>query len=167
MNKPAIILLSFALLFINAAQGQNPSIMGNLPNAQNYSASYIIPSDTEIRMAVNIWGEVAAPGQYLIPYSINLDIISLLSQAGGPTRNAKLSKVILLREVEDQLDPKRIIIDIDEYLETGDKSKLPNLEPNDTIIIDPTFMATLKSQTAWVDILYKFATVYILIDRFK
>lgn len=166
MSKKFKHNLIWLLVIFSFTAGQTLDEMKSTVKQNNYSASYVIPSSSGISMAVNVWGEVRAPGQYLIPYSINLDIVSLLSQAGGPTSNAKLSEVILLRETDNAGEQQKIIVDLKEFTKTGDRSKLPTLQPNDTIIILPTFWNRVKSGTAWVDILYRFATIYLLITRY-
>ena len=104
-----------------------------------YSSSYIIPSEAGIKMSINIWGEVRNPGQYLIPYSISLDVISLLSLAGGPLNGANLKKITLIREIKiEGEDGKIIFIDLKEFIKTGIRNILPSIEPNDTVIIEPT-----------------------------
>ncbi len=166
MNKNFRKYIIGMIISLTLVAGQTQSEVMSKLQQNNYSASYVIPSSSGISMAVNVWGEVRAPGQYLIPYSINLDIISLLSQAGGPTPLARLSKVILLREIDEDGGQQKIIVDLKEFTKTGDRSKLPTLQPNDTIIILPTFWNRVKSGTAWVDIIYRFATIYLLITRY-
>ncbi len=48
----------------------------------------------DIRVAV--WGEVVSPGQYYL--SGSPDLLELLSVAGGPTADANLSNILLIRE---------------------------------------------------------------------
>lgn len=148
MNKNFRKYIIGMIISLTLVAGQTQSEVMSKLQQNNYSASYVIPSSSGISMAVNVWGEVRAPGQYLIPYSINLDIISLLSQAGGPTPLARLSKVILLREIDEDGGQQKIIVDLKEFTKTGDRSKLPTLQPNDTIIILPTFWNRVKSGTA-------------------
>jgi len=160
-------LLIFFILQTGLILGQNfnGSDIGSIRS--NYSASYVTPTATGVNMAVNIWGEVKAPGQYLIPYSINLDLVTLLSHAGGPTEDAKLKDVIIIREVDEGMEPVRILIDLKSFIKTGDRTILPTIQPNDTVIIQPSWTATFKRKTGWVDVLYRFATIYLLIDRYS
>ena len=76
-------------------------LIGNqIQDKNNFSSSFIIPSETGIKMSINIWGQVRQPGQYLIPYSITMDIIKLLSLAGGPDEGANLKNIKIIRELE-------------------------------------------------------------------
>lgn len=137
----------------------------NMGTFANYGASYSIPSSSGVNMAVNIWGMVNKPGQYLIPYSIDIDIVSLLSLAGGPKEGAKLSAVTLLRETGDGSDPMLMVIDIKEFMETGDRTILPTIEPNDTIIIGETIWSKATNNTSLLQILSSAMIIFYYFDR--
>ncbi len=74
------------------------------------------------------------PGLYIVPD--NTDLLTLMSLAGGPTENAKLAKIRIVRPVAD--DDRVIFVNIKEYLETGDDNLIPQLQPGDTIIVSGT-----------------------------
>ena len=59
----------------------------HIPNGENY----IIGEDGIRRIYINVWGHVKNPGPYLVYKDI--DIITLLSIAGGPLDGANLSKI--------------------------------------------------------------------------
>ena len=133
-----------------------------------YSSSYIIPSESGIKMSINIWGEVRNPGQYLIPYSISLDLISLLSLAGGPLNGANLKKVILIREIEIEGENGTIIsINLEEYMKTGNRNILPSIEPNDTVIIEPTFWSSMKGSSVYMQTVLSITTLMLQIINFQ
>ena len=131
----------------------------------NYGASYIIPSAGGINMAVNVWGHVQKPGQYLVPYSVNIDILSLLSQAGGPLDGARLDNIILLREDIETSGSHKIIVDLEKFIETGDRSLLPTIGPNDTIIIEPTLWHRFTRNTSLLQTVNTLAVIYFYITR--
>ena len=137
----------------------------NMGTFANYGASYTIPSSNGVKMAVNIWGMVSKPGQYLIPYSIDMDIVSLLSLAGGPKKGAKLRKVILLRETSGGTQPSVIVVDIQEFMETGDRTILPTIQPNDTIIIDETAWSIMTNNTSILSIISSSVIIYYNLNR--
>lgn len=62
-------------------------------------SDYILGSEEELQMVVHIWGEVRSPGEHQVSYNMNL--VELISTAGGPTKDAKLSKVQLTRQATD------------------------------------------------------------------
>ncbi len=133
-----------------------------------YSSSYIIPSEAGIKMSINIWGEVRNPGQYLIPYSINLDLISLLSLAGGPLTGANLKKVTLIREIEKDGESGKIVtVNLKEYIKTGNRKLLPAIEPNDTVIIEPTFWSSVKGSSTYLQTILSITTLSLQILNSK
>ncbi len=59
-------------------------------------SEYLLGTGEELEMIVHIWGEVKSPGKYRVTYET--DIIELISEAGGPTKDANLTKVQLTRK---------------------------------------------------------------------
>ena len=130
-GKRILILIFIVFCIYNYelyAQQQRP-----LVNLQNRGAQYLIGSEDELLIKVNIWGFVTKPGQYMIPS--NTDLISLISYAGGPQPGAKLSKIKIVRRSGQNEKEKIIKVDVNEYLDTAKESLIPILKPDDTIII--------------------------------
>lgn len=123
---------------------------------------YLVKDSNSLTMKVNIWGAVNQPGQYLIPYSMKLDIISLISIAGGPTSDANLKKIILIRAEDDLNQSGRLIVNMDEFFKDGSLNELPELNPNDTIIVQKSFFSRLNSNHTIFNLLQFFATVYLI-----
>ncbi|MDZ7331232.1 MAG: SLBB domain-containing protein [candidate division KSB1 bacterium] len=96
-------------------------------------AQYFLGTDDQLLIKVNIWGFVAKPGQYLVPS--DTDVISLIAFAGGPRDGAKLSRVRLIRS--KGTDSTKVVIDVNikKFVDKGDQSRIPILQPNDTIIV--------------------------------
>jgi len=113
---------------------------GNL-SAQEGSqraSRYIIPGEqSAIQMQINLWGQVRQPGIYKIPS--DMDLISLLSVAGGPTDMAKLNKVQIIRAYPDSGEARVLEVDIENYLEAADVSGIPTLYPGDTVYVPGNF----------------------------
>jgi len=61
----------------------------------NLPAVYYYGQGQGVQIDVNLWGEVKQTGKMIVPYTT--DIISLISLAGGPTPNAKLDEVRIIR----------------------------------------------------------------------
>ena len=101
----------------------------------NRAAQYFLGTEDELLVPVNIWGFVQRPGQYMVPN--NTDLISLISYAGGPTEHAKINKIRIVRN-DPQLGTKVWIINVKQYLETGDQRLIPVLRPGDTIVVKGT-----------------------------
>jgi len=102
---------------------------------RNRAAQYYLGTENELLVPINIWGFVEKPGQYMVPN--NTDLISLISFAGGPTENAKISSVRIVRS-----DPSQgnvvFKINVKKYLDTADERLVPILKPGDTIIVKGT-----------------------------
>ena len=61
--------------------------------AQIESTDYYTPGEQErdLMIIVHVWGEVNQPGKFIVRDGINL--VEILSEAGGPTRYANLKNV--------------------------------------------------------------------------
>lgn len=96
-------------------------------------AQYFLGTDDQLLIKVNIWGFVAKPGQYLVPS--DTDLISLIAFAGGPRDGAKLSRVRLIRSKGTDSTTVVMDVNIKKFIDKGDQSRIPILQPNDTIIV--------------------------------
>jgi polysaccharide export outer membrane protein len=154
MKKSAIVLI--ALFPIVSLFSQKSS--------QNFStdraAQYYLGTSDELLIPVNIWGFVQKPGQYMVPD--NTDLIALLSFAGGPTENAKLNHIRIIRN-----DPKigNVVyhIDVKRFIETADERLIPNLRPGDTIIVSGTTFHWVNQFFEFISRLAIIAQIYYLI----
>jgi hypothetical protein len=98
----------------------------------NESSPYYLGTNNELLMRVNIWGRVRSPGQYYIPATT--DLITLVSVAGGPIDRSSISDVRVVRSgIQGQNEV--IIVNLKKYLKTGDKRLIPQLQPEDTIVV--------------------------------
>ena len=91
-------------------------------------AQYILGTGDILLINVNLWGHVQRPGIYSIPSSYTL--IELMSSAGGPSKSARLDDVRIIRKNQEVIK-----VDVEHFIETGDYSVLPPLQPGDTIVI--------------------------------
>jgi hypothetical protein len=98
-------------------------------------SQYFIGSRDQVLMAINVWGFVIKPGQYMVPY--NTDLISLLSFAGGPREEAKIKNIRIIRIAENE-NEKVFTVDVKEFLKTGDPSLNLFLKPGDTVVVSGT-----------------------------
>jgi protein involved in polysaccharide export with SLBB domain len=76
--------------------------------------------------ACYVWGQVRSPGAY--GFVVNPDILELLSASGGPTENANLRRVILIRAVTQ----KQVSINLQTMLASG---QVVRLAPGDVVIV--------------------------------
>ena len=76
--------------------------------------------------ACYVWGQVRSPGAY--GFVANPDILELLSAGGGPTENADLRRVILIRAVTQ----KRMSVNLQAMLASGQVVRLAH---GDVVIV--------------------------------
>jgi len=119
----------------------------------NTGARYVSGEDGIIRMYVNIWGHIDSPGRILVDEGI--DIATLLSLSGGPNKGANLKKVRVYHEYPNNDGEIVHIIDLTDFIETGDRTNFINIQPNDTFII---------KQTAWSYIVEEINTMNTLLN---
>lgn len=108
------------------------------PSATSISAAayYYISKSGEITMPLNLWGQVKNPGRYEVP--ISTDLVQLLSFAGGPLGDAKMSavKVTRIERREDEVKKMEFTLNL-ERLDKLDSQTL-SLRPGDTIYVERT-----------------------------
>ncbi len=95
----------------------------------------------QLKIYTYIWGQVRNPGLYLVPD--NTDLLTLISLAGGPNENAKLTKVRIVRST--RYGEEIIWVDLKEYIDSGNSDIIPIMRPGDTVIVSgTTFYAFAK-----------------------
>jgi protein involved in polysaccharide export with SLBB domain len=103
---------------------------------QNRAAQYFLGSQDQVLMAVNVWGFVHKPGQYMVPY--DTDLISLLSYAGGPREEAKIKTIKVVRPGKNNQPDLVITVDVKKFLASGRAAEIPVLRPGDTVVVSGT-----------------------------
>lgn len=96
------------------------------------ASQYYLGESNELLIRVNIWGRVKQPGQYFVPATT--DLITLISVAGGPVDRSRLTDVRVVRTGENG-EAEVFTVDIKKFLKTGDKRIIPDLQPEDTVVI--------------------------------
>jgi hypothetical protein len=136
----AALVASTVALFAPAAIAQFNDGAGGGTSSSGGRASgsgsvYDYSEETGLKITVNIWGFVAAPGQYTVPSETTL--IQLISMAGGPTDRARLSDISILHDltIDSTIAEPVNIFNLEEYQRTGDTSLNPILIQHDTIIV--------------------------------
>ena len=118
-------------------------------------------------MAVNVWGFVMKPGQYMVPY--NTDLISLLSYAGGPREEARIKNIRVVRAAanSDSSEAQVIEVDVKKFISTGVSNLVPVLKPGDTVVVSGT---TFHFFSKFFEFAWRVAAilqVYFLIDYYS
>lgn len=131
--RSGLLALLFAVAGATSAWAQLDASFGGRQSLSS-TAYYYISKAGEITMPVNLWGAVKNPGRYEIP--ISTDLVELLSFAGGPTGNATMDEVRIIRTVRrDNLMRKvEFVVNLDEMQKLDEKAL--DLEPGDTVIME-------------------------------
>ena len=152
--KNTVLLLISITLVLDQSFSQTESEQTRIPLSTG--ARYVSGDDGIIRMYVNIWGHVGDPGRILVDEGI--DIATLFSLTGGPQKGANLKKIRVYHEYPDKNGNIVHILDLTDFLKTGDRSNFISIQPNDTFII---------KQTAWSYMIEEINTVNTLMNLFN
>ncbi|NIR50226.1 hypothetical protein GWO43_17120 [candidate division KSB1 bacterium] len=134
---------------------------------QNQASRYVLGDNKNIQFPVNILGLVQKPGQYLVPYRTNL--ITLVAFAGGFREDAKISNIKIVRHVgtngsNGTRGKTRVYqVDVEKYFDKGDTRQIPQLMPDDTIIVSGSTTKTVNKIFDYVGKGVMLAQLYFLI----
>jgi hypothetical protein len=110
----AVALMCLGLIALVGIASAQPVRSGSAPAADLAGSDYYV------------WGQVRSPGAY--SFVASPDIVELISAGGGPTENANLRRVILIRAVTQ----KRMRIDLQKMMDSG---QVARLAPGDVVIV--------------------------------
>jgi polysaccharide export outer membrane protein len=120
---------------------------------------YLAPgTDNQLLIKVNVWGEVLKPGIVEVPDNTNL--LSLISMAGGPTENAKLSRVKIVRNFYEN---KIFTVNVRDCVRDGKAEQIPLIKPGDTVIVPRN---SFHSVSKYVTFVYNLAVIASVIKLF-
>ncbi len=127
-------------------------------------AQYYLGDTDELLMKVNIWGFVRKPGQYMVPTDTDLIALmsfaggpieeakiksirivrainpaaantSLVPAMNGQINQAKPDASSARGANDDGTKRKVLTVDVKKFLQTGEASLIPALQPGDTIVV--------------------------------
>jgi protein involved in polysaccharide export with SLBB domain len=104
-----------------------------------------------------VWGQVHAPGAY--SFVASPDLLELLSASGGPTNDANLKRVLLIRAVTK----KRTRIDLQAMLTTG---QVVRLSPGDVVIVPSTPWYRMRDALSILTTAAGFVTLYFTLEAY-
>ena len=139
-----LILISFII--------SSPSINNQLISNEKY----ITGDDGVIRMYVNVMGHVQSPGLYLVYDEI--DIITVLSIAGGYKNGANLNNITIYRE-----DGIKEVFSLESVL-NNTNNKI-TLNPHDTVYIKQKSMSKIFNSSNIPTIILSILNLALTIDR--
>ena len=143
----------FVIIFLFVFLSASPSNSGFISNDE-----FITGDDGVIRMYVNVIGHVQNPGTYLV-YD-NIDLLSMLSVAGGYLQGSNLNEIILYRS-----DGTIENINLTNYLNNKGTSSQLYLKPRDTIFVEQKKISELLTSTNLPSILLGMLNIILTISR--
>jgi hypothetical protein len=130
-----------------------------VPRNAERGAQYYIGDENQLIMKVNVWGRVEKPGQYFVPS--DTDLITLISVAGGPADKSRIDNVRVVR-INASGAEEVIEVNIKKFLKTGDRALIPDLQPEDTILVAGSMWFIFTTVVQVVSQLAIVANVYYL-----
>ena len=156
MKKQSLLIILIPFIF---CYGFSQSESDKVSILSNTGARYVSSDDGVLRMYVNIWGHVPAPGRILVDDGI--DLATLLSLTGGPSKGANMKNIRVYHEYPDKNGNVVNIIDLTEFIKTGDRSNFINIQPNDTFIIQQTVLSYIIEEIGTVNTLMSLINIYL------
>jgi len=159
-----ILIITFLVIVASTvySQTESSSISSFNPGAV-YQYSGSLTGTEQLKIRTYIWGQVRNPGLYIVPD--NTDLLTLISSAGGPTENAKLSKIRIIRSTSE--GDKVIWIDLKEYLDTGEADLIPILKPGDTVIVSGSTYYAFTKAVNWLSQIAVILSVYVAVSNIR
>lgn len=168
-RKPMKLELDIREYIITGSQKYNPLLMKGdtvfVPMPQGIKKIPSIQTTFFESMRITIMGEIRKPDVYQVTFDASM--LDLLKLAGGPTSDADLERVMIIREEAVKSEEQdRLSFDLKKVLEEGKFQLLPSLQPGDTI-----FVPRMKKETLWETIvstardISAILTVFWIIER--
>lgn len=158
--RKIIFILIFILIAVTLLS-QTDFVPQSYNPASIYLYSGTLAGTEQLKIKTYIWGQVKKPGLYIVPD--NTDLLTLISSAGGPTENAKLSKVRIIRSTPE--GEKVIWVNLKKYIETGDMNIIPILQPGDTVVISGSTYYAFTKAVDWLSQIAIILSVYVAISN--
>ena len=144
MNRSRIIAVA-ALLIVSwcAADAQlNASSLLSATSDRVTSTNYYYARPNDLTIIVNVVGFVVRPGRYEVASSI--DLVDLLSLAGGPTPDGTLSDIKITRTTTEGGTVTRTETEISLSDLTKVKTEQLQLKPGDIVEVDRATWASFR-----------------------
>lgn len=163
MKHPRIaVILQLVILSCCVAEAQvNSSSLLSAISDRVTSTNYYYARPNELTIIVNVVGFVQRPGRYEIGSTI--DLVNLLSLAGGPTPDGTLSKVTITRIAKDgeMIQAKQIHLDLEQFTTVRAEDLL--LSPGDIVHVDRTSWSAFRDAFATITTVVSIASTLALI----
>jgi hypothetical protein len=166
----ALLAFHVALIVPTVVIAQEAPVQGAVPTTASTvrkvgeGNQYYLGQANELLIRVNIWGKVTRPGQYFVPAST--DLITLISVAGGPIARSRLTDIRVVR-TNEKGESEVILVNVKKFLKTGDKRLIPDLRPEDTVVVHGSVWQLIGDVTQVIGSLGSAAIVYFYLFRAK
>jgi NADH:ubiquinone oxidoreductase subunit F (NADH-binding) len=137
------VVTGFLMLCLTDANAQiNPATLLSATSVAATNTNYYYARPNDLTIIVDVVGFVQRPGRYEIATSI--DLINLISLAGGPTIDGALSKVSIIRLVGkgETITRRQSKIDLEDLSKV--KQEDLQLTPGDLVLVDQTAWSTFR-----------------------
>jgi protein involved in polysaccharide export with SLBB domain len=164
MTSTLIITICWVfLVFPVFAQIQTGSNQTTSRQASKYT---LAPGMDALMMQIKIWGEVRNPGIYEVP--TDTDLIALISSAGGPTTQARLDKIEIIRYDPKYGGERVVYFNLEKFLETGSPEGMPEMQANDIIIVPSRFSKLFFETASYLSTITGIvAAVALIVERLE
>lgn len=152
MKYLAIFIIIFSNLF-----GQNKNMIQQDQKRQIKSEYYFTEARQNDTIQVNLWGEVKRPGVYYL--SKEVDLITLLSLAEGPTKDANFSKIKIITGNSRKINS----VDITPYINKGKNVAIPLVPDNSVVIVPSSTSSKIYHYLSWVSRILGVFSIYFMI----
>ena len=152
----ALMFICFSLVVAQTSVSQTKPFT----DYQISSERYFTDSNGSVNMFVNVWGNVSSPGRHRVYDGI--DFATLLSIVGGPSTTANLKRVMLYREIPDE-GQLRYIVDLEDFVRTGDRSEFIEIKPNDTILVPTKTSSLIWRQVGTLNTVFSLLNLYFTV----
>jgi hypothetical protein len=186
-----LLLTALSLFFPALVSAQDEGEQPDLGRSR--AAQYYLGEQDELLIKVNIWGLIRRPGQYMVPKDTDLiSLISFaggpLDQAkmkkikiirssapaatsSGATIGANANEVMLASRTggaapNAPATPARQVMEVNvkKYLDTGQQSLIPELQPGDTIVVPGGALQFFGKALDFVSKFAVIAQIYFWVD---
>jgi hypothetical protein len=154
--KAAVLLACWLLSGASLSLAQSG---GYLERSQGQAGTTGDIYEREVLIEVQVWGQVNRPGRYRVP--VATDVVGLLSYAGGPTEDAALSRVKLVR---GSFGPGQTMkVNVSKYTGQADKSLMPMLEQGDVVVVPSTLYHKMMRAASFLSQAAVVVTAYLVV----
>lgn len=157
---PLFAIVLVITILINWTSAQDIDTGTYSQDIPNTGIRYFTDEDSNVRMWINIWGHVNRPGNYLV-YSTT-DVITVLAMAGGLKSGAAIDRIKLFREVPDKFGNQTYIINMDDFIETGERKYFPVVLPNDAFYVPQKVSSYILSNVGLLNTVMATINLYYL-----